>query len=126
VPGHFVEHEYHREKWACGTCKLGVTTAPAPQKVIERGAADASLLAHVVVSKHVDHCPLHRLQRIYERSGVTIPVSTLSDWVGAVAERIEPLVERIAARVLDDACVVRSRATKSSSAARARDSVLHW
>jgi transposase len=111
VPGHFVEHEYHREKWACGTCKLGVTTAPAPQKVIERGAADASLLAHVVVTKHVDHCPLHRLQRVYERSGVTIPVSTLSDWVGAVAERIEPLVEQIARRIFREAYVVRTDST---------------
>ena len=111
VPGHFVEHEYHREKWACGTCKLGVTTAPAPEKVIERSAAGASLLAHVVVSKHVDHCPLHRLQRIYERSGVTIPVSTLSDWVATVAERIKPLVERIAGRILHDAYIVQTDST---------------
>jgi transposase len=111
VPGYFVEHEYHREKRACGTCKRGVTTAAAPAKVIERGAADASLLAHVVVSKHVDHCPLHRLHRVYARSGATIPVSTLSDWVGEVAERIEPLVDRIAARILHNAYVVRTDAT---------------
>jgi transposase len=111
VPAHFVEHEYHREKWACGTCKLGVTTAPAPDKVTPRSPADASLLAHVVVSKHVDHCPLHRLHRLYERSGVTLPVSTLSDWVGEVAERITPLVDRIAARVLHEAYIVRTDAT---------------
>jgi hypothetical protein len=42
VPGHFVEHTYKREKWACRTCKRGVTTAPAPAKVIARSAADAS------------------------------------------------------------------------------------
>lgn len=111
VPGHFVEHEYHREKWACGTCQWGVTTAPAQDKVIERSAADASVLAHVVVSKHVDHTPLHRLHRIYERSGATIPVSTLSDWTGEVAERVEPLVKRVAARILHEAYVVRTDAT---------------
>ena len=111
VPGHFVEHEYHREKWACGTCKRGVTTAPAPAKLIERGVADASLLAHVVVSKYVDHTPLHRLHRIYDRSGATIPVSTLADWVAEVAKRVEPLVDRIAARILEDAYVVRTDAT---------------
>jgi transposase len=111
VPGHFVEHEYHREKWACGRCKRGVTTAPAPAKVIERGAADASLLAHVVVSKYVDHCPLHRLNRVYDRSGATIPVSTLADWVGQVADRVSPLVDRIARRILHDAYVVRTDAT---------------
>jgi transposase len=111
VPGHFVEHEYRREKWACGTCKRGVTTAPVPQKVIQGSAADASLLAHVVVSKFVDHTPLHRLQRIYARTGATIPVSTLSDWTGAVADLITPLADRIARRIVDEAYVARTDAT---------------
>jgi transposase len=53
VPAHFVEHEYRLEKWACSTCKRGVSTAPAPAKVIGRSAADASVLAQVVVSKYV-------------------------------------------------------------------------
>ena len=51
VPAHFVEHEYHLDKYACGACKEGVTTAAAPAQVLDRSAADASLLAHVVVSK---------------------------------------------------------------------------
>lgn len=111
VPGHFVEHEYHLDKWACGTCKVGVTTAPTPDRVLSRSAADASVLAHVVVSKYVDHMPLHRLSRSYERSGVRIPVSTLSDWVAGVAERVEPLVERVASRILREAYVVGTDAT---------------
>jgi transposase len=111
VPGHFVEHTYKREKWACRTCKRGVTTAPAPAKVIARSAADASLLAHVVVSKFVDHTPLHRLHRIYERTGVTIPVSTLADWVGEAAGLLMPLADRIAARILHEAFVARTDAT---------------
>jgi transposase len=110
VPGHFVEHEYHKAKYACGTCKQGVTTAPGPSKLIERSAADASVLAHVVVSKYADHCPLHRLHRIYERSGVTIPVSTMSDWTGEVGVRTEPLVDRLAERVRQ-AYVIRTDAT---------------
>src|SRR5215472_5861359 len=66
VPGHFIEHEHHRSKYACGKCKEGVTTAPGPDKIIERSPAEASVLAQVVVSKIVDHCPLHRLHRIYK------------------------------------------------------------
>ncbi len=27
VPGHFIEHEYHLEKYACGKCREGVTRA---------------------------------------------------------------------------------------------------
>ena len=111
VPGHFVEHEYQREKWACGRCKRGVSTAPAPPRVIGRSAADASLLAHVVVSKYVDHVPLHRLHRIYGREGAIVPVSTLSDWVAGVADRLTRLVDRIAARILRDAYVVGTDAT---------------
>ena len=110
VPAHFVEHEDHREKYACGTCKRGVSTAAASAKVIERSAADASLLAHVVVSKYVDHCPLHRLHRIYARSGAVIPVSTLSDWAMAVGERILPLVDVLVERVVR-AYIVRTDAT---------------
>jgi len=111
VPGHFVEHEYHREKWACGKCKWGVTTAPAPNKVIPRSAASPGLLADVVVRKFGDHTPLHRLHRIYDRSGATIPVSTLADWVRETADRFAPLVDRLAERVVEDAYVVGTDAT---------------
>jgi transposase len=100
VPGHFVEHEHHRDKFACGKCKDGVATAPGPDKIIDRSPADASVLAHVVVSKIEDHCPLHRLHRIYLRSGVNIPVSTMSDWMGEVADLFRPLADRLEARIL--------------------------
>ena len=100
VPGHFVEHEHHLAKYGCGACKEGVKTAPAPPQVLKRSAADASLLAHVVVSKFADHTPLHRLSRIYARSGADIPVSTLADWVGGVGELVSPLVDCLADRIL--------------------------
>jgi hypothetical protein len=54
----------------------------------------------VVVSKYADHTPLSRLHRIYERCGAEIPVSTLADWTAGVGERIEPLVKRLAERVV--------------------------
>lgn len=110
VPGHFVEHASHREKWACGRCKDAVITAPAPPQVLPRSAAGASVLAHVVVSKFADHTPLHRLHRIAARSGADIPVSTLADWVAGVGALVEPLVERLAARVRE-AHIVRTDAT---------------
>jgi len=100
VPAYFVEHEYQREKYACGRCKEGVTTAPAPPSVLDRSAATASLLANVVVDKFVDHTPLHRQHRIYQRLGADIAVSTLSDWNAAVGDLVEPLVNRLGHRVL--------------------------
>lgn len=110
VPGHFIEHVYHLEKYACGKCREGVTTAEGPAPVLERSSADASLLAHVVVSKYVDHVPLHRLHRIYARSGAGIAVSTMSDWVGEVANLVEPLVAELEKRVLK-ADILRTDAT---------------
>jgi len=100
VPGHFIEHEYRLQKYGCGSCKEGVTTAPAPPQVLSRSAADASLLADVVVSKYADHTPLHRLHRIYLRGGTDIPVSTLSDWIAGTGELVDPLVELLYQRIL--------------------------
>jgi hypothetical protein len=105
-----VEHEHHLEKLACGACKEGVTTAPAPVQVLDRSAAGASLLAHVVVSKFADHMPLHRLRRIYARSGAHIPSSTLSDWVAGVGDLVAPLVQCLEDRVRG-AYIVRTDAT---------------
>jgi transposase len=110
VPGHFVEHEHRLEKLACAGCKEGVTTAPAPVQVLDRSAAGASLLAHMVVSKFADHTPLHRLGRIYARGGAEIPVSTLSDWVAGVGDLVAPLVGRLEVRV-QSAYITRTDAT---------------
>lgn len=110
VPAHFIDHEYHLAKYACASCKNGVSTAAAPPSVIERSTADASVLAHIVVSKYADHTPLTRLQRQYERSGVDIPVSTLADWTARVAELMQPLADLLVARMLR-AYVVRTDAT---------------
>ena len=110
VPAHFIEHHYHLDKYACGICKEGVTTAPAPPPVMPRSSAGASLLAHVVVSKFADHTPLHRLNRIYARSGADIPVSTLSDWVMRAGILVRPLIVCLERRVLS-AYIVRTDAT---------------
>jgi transposase len=100
VPGRFIEHEYRLQKYGCGSCKEGVTTAPAPPQVLNRCAADASLLAHLVVDKYGDHTPLHRRHRIWARDGVQIPVTTLADWMAGTGELVAPLVDCLFQRVL--------------------------
>ena len=99
VPARFLVHEHQLQKYACGYCKDGVTTAAGPTTVLDQRSADASLLAHVVVSKYADHTPLTRLAGIYERSGATIAVSTMADWVAAVADQVTPIVDVLAHRV---------------------------
>jgi len=94
VPAQFRVQEHHRAKYACPTCKETVKTAPGPVKLIEKGLPGPGLLAHVVQSKYEDALPLQRLRKIYGRAGVDVSVSTMCDWVAAVAEQIRPLVDR--------------------------------
>jgi len=99
IPARFVIREHRMEKYACGYCKNGVVTAPGPVDALDELSASPSLLAHVVVSKFSDHTPLTRLAGIFERSGATIAISTLSGWVARVADRVSPLVEALEGRI---------------------------
>ena len=74
-----------REVRACPSGMGGVTTAPLPPRVIEKGRAGVSLIVFVMLAKFIDHLPLHRVAKILKRSQVRIPESTLCDWVGAVS-----------------------------------------
>lgn len=100
-PARFWFETIESDRYACPRCKDGVHSAPMPDKPIPRSVASAATLAQVVVSKYGDHCPLTRQQRIYEREGVRIPVSTLCDWVAAVAVMLVPLVDALRAQVLN-------------------------
>lgn len=101
VPASFVIEEHLREKLVCQKCpENGVVVAPAPDKVIEKGRPGPELLAQIVVCKYEDKNPLSRQKVIFERFGVSIPVSTMVDWVAAVADALTPLAEEIRRRAL--------------------------
>jgi transposase len=70
-----------------------VIAAAKPPMPIAKGLPGPGLLAHLIVSKYVDHLPLHRLERIYERQGVFLPRSTLCDWLMASGQLLLPLYE---------------------------------
>jgi transposase len=57
-------------------------------------------LAHVLTSKYGDHLPLHRQEAIFQRHRITIHRSTLCDWVGECATRLEPLVKEMHRQIL--------------------------
>jgi transposase len=100
IPAQFVVEEHRRARYACSRCKETVRTAPGPEKSIEKGLPGPGLLAHVVVSKFEQHLPLTRLVEIYRRGGLATSTSTLCGWVEAVATDVQPIVERIAEKVL--------------------------
>jgi hypothetical protein len=53
------------------------------------------LLAHVVVSKYVDHLPRYRLEQIFAREKIDLSRTTLCEWVAAVATALTPIGEQL-------------------------------
>ena len=94
-PASFVVIETVRAKYACPHCHDGVVEAPAPPQAIEKSLAGEGLLAHVVVSKYVDHLPLYRLEQIFAREQIDLSRTTLCEWVAAVATALAPIGEQL-------------------------------
>jgi transposase len=107
-----------RPSYACRVCERAgddpqIVQPALPPEPIPRGTAAAGLLAHVIVSKYVDHLPLYRQEAILGRLGWAVSRSTLCDQIIACAGVLEPLhrlmcdrVRRSAALHADDTSVV--------------------
>ena len=80
-----------RPKYACRSCQEAVVQAAAPARLIEGGLPTGRLVAHVVVAKYADHCPLYRQAQILARQGITIDRATLAFWVGDAAAEVKPV-----------------------------------
>ena len=93
-PGVFTVQRHVRGKWACAKCQK-LIQAPVAAHVIDKGIPTAGLLAHVLVAKFMDHLPLYRQERIFERAGMLIARSTLAQWVGECGAQLQPLVDAL-------------------------------
>lgn len=87
--------EHARLKYACKCCYQTVVVAQTPYKPIEKGLAGPNLMAHVVVSKYLDHLPLYRQESIFKRHSVPINRSTLCGWVVSTAQSLKPIYQRM-------------------------------
>ena len=94
IPEHFKVIRHVRPKFACGKCST-IVQAAAPSRPIDKGIAGPGLLAHVAVSKYLDHLPLYRQSEIYARQGIDLERSTLADWIGGISRLVTPLAELI-------------------------------
>lgn len=104
--GSFVRVQIVRPKFAVkGEPERGVVIAPVAEAPIPRSLAAPGLLAYVLVSKFADHLPLHRLEGIVARQGVTLARSTLCGWVEACATLLSVLVEAMAKDALKAHCI---------------------
>src|SRR6266481_5763073 len=88
IPAQLTVIEDVCKKYACACT---VRTATKPPQPIEKSTAGASLLAQVIVGKLVDHLPLHRQEKIFERHGVEISRKTMGGWLAQCADLLKPL-----------------------------------
>ncbi len=77
-----------------------MVTATKDHQPIEKGIPAAGLLAHVVVSKYVDHLPLYRLEGIFRRHDIDIKRSTMCGWAASCADLLEPLYKLMTKELL--------------------------
>jgi transposase len=99
APGVFTVERHVRGKWVCTHCET-LVQAPVAPHIIDKGIPTSGLLAQVLVAKFLDHLPLYRQERIFERAGLAIARSTLAQWVGECGAQLQPLVDALTAELL--------------------------
>lgn len=72
-----------------------IVTAPMPVMAHPRSNASESVLAHIATAKYYDHLPLNRQLDIFEREGIHLSPSTVSNWMMAAALRLEPIYNEL-------------------------------
>jgi len=63
-----------------------IITAELPSLPVPKGNAGASMIAHILVSKFVDHLPYYRQSQIFKRQNLHIPDSTIGGWANRSIE----------------------------------------
>ncbi|QDU21911.1 IS66 family transposase [Urbifossiella limnaea] len=97
--------ELVRPTYACRSCESQgldpqIARADLPPEPIPRSGIGSGLLAHVIVSKLVDHLPLHRQESILARHGWDVRRSTLCDHLRACGHLLTPLYDLMRRRLL--------------------------
>ena len=99
APGELFVKKYIRHKYALPQ-SAGVVIGVLPVRPLEKAMAGEGLLAQIIIDKYVDHLPLHRQMQRFERSGIKLAYSTLTDWVSNTCSVIAPLFEALKSEVL--------------------------
>lgn len=101
IPAQLKVIQHDRVKYACRHCEEHVAIADKPPQPIEKGLPGPGLCAYTVLGKFGDHQPLYRQEDIHARFGYLIRRSTLCNWLAALADLTQPLVDRMKALLLE-------------------------
>jgi transposase len=100
-PGNLYVNRFIRPKYAkTHEDSANILIGDLPLRPIEKGIAGPGLLAHILISKFVDHLPIYRQLQIFKRQDVRLSKSTIDGWVSAVCDLLSPLYESIKKQIL--------------------------
>jgi transposase len=91
VPEQIKVIQHVRPKYKCPCCEGGIKQRLMPRQPIPGSMASPSLLAYICVSKYVDHLPLFRLEKKFERIFVDLPRLTMARWMIKLTDILTPL-----------------------------------
>lgn len=112
-PAVFFVNQFIRPKYVCPRCpQNGVTTAALPPRAIDKGIPGPGLLSYVIVSKHVDHLPLYRLEQIFKRYDITISRSTMDGWLASICVHLEALYLQMQQQLVGESFLVQADETR--------------
>ncbi|MFM6408036.1 MAG: IS66 family transposase, partial [Microcystis sp.] len=99
IPGKLFVRQYVRPKYAKSNGE-GVVIADLPARPIDKGIPGPGLLAQIIIDKYTDHLPVYRQLQRFEREGIKLSSSTLTDWISGTCTLLEPLYEVLKKKVL--------------------------
>ncbi len=79
-----------------------IVIADLPSLPLPRSNAGASMLAHISVSKFIDHLPFYRQIQMYKRQKLYISQSTMSDWFSSMCKVLDLLYQELKKEVLEN------------------------
>lgn len=100
TPGTFYVRRIVRKKYALPQ-QQGIVIAELPSLPLPKSNAGASLLAHLLVSKYIDHLPFYRQIEIFKRSNIHLAASTINGWFSASIDLLELLYLELRRQVME-------------------------
>ena len=126
IPAKIKIIEHIKAKYACKNCQEGVKTAKMPPQPIPKSIATPGLLSQIITSKYVDHLPLYRQEKIYQRIGIELPRATFCNWIFKCAELLKPLYELLIKEILASSYIQADETTLNVLSEKERNINYMW
>lgn len=91
VPQQYYVTRHIRFKYAC-SCKECIRLADMPKQPLPACQVSPQMLAHIMVSKHLDGLPLYRQEKIAARSKLVLPRAKLARWSIDGSDVMQPVL----------------------------------